>query len=169
MRYYASSVIKSQIHQITRRAEDDRYLHLIAFIIYRSLKLQDILIDTVLLSVKATINATEKENKERYYEEKEVRDLSVSNLVDDLQTNILGTIAQIKCILANQLLAAEQKIAAIDSIVNHSGKEKNTIEKQINDFKKNITALQKINNYYDILESRSVSVPSGRLRPTKKI
>ncbi len=158
LRYYASSVIKSQIHQISRRATDDRYLHLIAFVVYQSLKLQDVLIDTLLLSVKATINGAEKDHKECYYEEKEARNLSVSHLVDELKTGILGTIATIKIIIADPELTAEQKVVAIDTTVNHSGKEKNTVEKQINDFKKNITAIQKSNDYYDMLENRSVKL-----------
>ena len=52
LRYYAHSVIKSQVHQVSRREEDDRYLHLLAFIVYQTLKLQDILVDTMLLAVQ---------------------------------------------------------------------------------------------------------------------
>lgn len=158
LRYYASSVIKSQIHQISRRADDDRLLHLIAFIVYRSLKLQDVLIDTLLVSVKASINATEKEHKDRYYKEKETRGLSVAHLADNLKKGILGTLATIKSIIANPLLTAEQKVEEIGITVNPLDKERNTIEKQFNDFKNNITALQKNNAYYDILEGRSVKL-----------
>ncbi|MBA2726574.1 MAG: DUF4158 domain-containing protein, partial [Parachlamydiaceae bacterium] len=41
IRYYAYSVIKSQIPQISRRAVEDRYLHLIAFVVYQTFKLND--------------------------------------------------------------------------------------------------------------------------------
>ncbi len=157
LRYYSTSVIKSQVHQISRRAEDDRYLHLIAFIVYQSLKLQDILIDTLLLSVKATINTTEKEHKDCYFDEKEDRELSVTHLVDDLKKGVMGTIATIKSILANSLLTADQKVAQIDLTVN-AKKEKKSIEKQIDDFKKNLTAIQKGKAYYDTLEKHSVKL-----------
>ena len=67
LNYYAQSVIKSRVHQVSRRDGDDRYLHLLAFIVYQTLKLQDLLIDTMLLAVQATTNATAKEHQERYY------------------------------------------------------------------------------------------------------
>ena len=41
LRYYANSVIKAEIFQVTRRAAEDRYLHLLAFIAYQTFKLQD--------------------------------------------------------------------------------------------------------------------------------
>lgn len=34
IRYYANSVIKSEIFQVARRADEDRYLHVIAFIAF---------------------------------------------------------------------------------------------------------------------------------------
>lgn len=157
VRYYSVSVIKSQVHQIFRRSEHDRYLHLIAFIVYQSVKLQDILIDTFLLSVKASKNATEKEHKNCYYDEKEERERSVTNLVDNLEKDILGTIATIKLILVNPLLTAEQKVAEIDLTVN-AKKEKKLIEKKIDDFKKKLTAIQKGKAYYDVLEKQSVKL-----------
>lgn len=157
MRYYSTSVVKSRIHQILRRAEEDRYLHLLSFIVCQSLKLQDVLIDTLLLSVKSTKNATDKEHKDCYYDEKEDRTRSMTNLVDDLKKDVLGTIATIKLIIANTLLTADQKVAEIDLTVN-AKKEKNAIEKKIDDFKKDLTALQKGKAYYDILEKRSVKL-----------
>lgn len=157
MRYYSTSVVKSRIHQISRRADEDRYLHLLAFIVCQSLKLQDILIDTLLLSVKAAINATDKEHKDCYYDEKEDRELAVSNLVDNLKKDVMGTIATIKSIIANPLLTAEQKVTEIDLTVN-AKKEKKSIEKKIDDFKKDLTAMQKGKAYYDILEKRSVKL-----------
>jgi hypothetical protein len=48
IRYYAYSVIKAQIPQVSRRADEDRFLHLIAFVVYQTFKLNDTLIDTLL-------------------------------------------------------------------------------------------------------------------------
>ena len=41
IRYYAHSVIKSEIFQMTRRSSEDRYLHLIAFVTHQYFRLQD--------------------------------------------------------------------------------------------------------------------------------
>ena len=51
IKYYAYSVIKSQIPQVSRRAADNRLLHLIAFVAYQTFKLNDTLIDTLLNAV----------------------------------------------------------------------------------------------------------------------
>lgn len=67
LRFYASSVVKLQIHQVVRRKDSRRYLHLIAFVACQTLKLQDMLIDTLLLAVQSAKNFTEKENKNNYY------------------------------------------------------------------------------------------------------
>jgi hypothetical protein len=60
-------VLKSRIFQVSRRAEDDRHLHLVCFITHQFLRLHDALIDVLLLSVQSTLNACEREHKERYY------------------------------------------------------------------------------------------------------
>ena len=67
VRYYANAVLKSRIFQVSRRAEDDRHLHLVCFIMHQFLRLHDVLIDILLLSVQSTLNACEREYKERYY------------------------------------------------------------------------------------------------------
>ena len=69
------SVIKSQIPQV-RCADEDRFLHLIAFVVYQTFKLNDTLIDTLLSAVQTAVNAVEKEQKEVYFREREQRNQS---------------------------------------------------------------------------------------------
>lgn len=45
IRYYAGSVAKSQIFQLTRRTDSDRYVHAIAFITHQFYRLQDNLVE----------------------------------------------------------------------------------------------------------------------------
>ena len=61
VRYYANAVLKSQIFQVTRRADDNRHLHLVCFIIHQFLRLHDVLIDILLLSLQSTLSACERE------------------------------------------------------------------------------------------------------------
>ena len=82
IRYCAYSVIKSQIPQVSRRADEDRYLHLITFVVYQTFKLNDTLIDILLNTVQATVNAVDKELKDAYFEDREQRNQSFSSLVD---------------------------------------------------------------------------------------
>lgn len=158
LHYYANSVIKSRIHQVSRREEDSRYLHLLAFIVYKTLKLQDLLINTMLLAVQATINATTKEHQELYYDERDAREQSVNHLVDGLQKGFLGTIATIKIIIANIELTADQKVAEIAATVNRPESKKAAVKQQLNDFKSDMKTIQQGTDYYDLLEKRSIKL-----------
>jgi hypothetical protein len=55
VRYYANAALKSRIFQVSRRADDDRHLHLACFITHQFLRLHDVLIDILLLSVQSTL------------------------------------------------------------------------------------------------------------------
>ena len=158
LRYYAYSVLKSQIHQVSRRSAERRYLHLISFIVYQTFKLQDMLIDTLLLAVQSARNAADKEHKDIYYQEMEKRNQSVTNLVDGLQKDFLGTISEIKVIISNIQLTADQKVLAIKATLDTPKSKKISIEQSINDFKSNIENLQKGQNYYSLLEKRSLKL-----------
>ncbi len=102
IRYYAYSVIKAQIPQVSRRAAEDRYLHLIAFVVYQTFKLHDTLIDTLLLAVQSALNIAEKEHKESYFQEREQRDQQFSSLADRLGQSITGMLSAIKQIIADE-------------------------------------------------------------------
>jgi TnpA family transposase len=160
LRYYAYSVVKAQVHQISRREKQDRYLHLIAFIAYQTLKLQDMLIDVLLLAVQSAINATTNEHKEIYYQERENRNQSMSQLVDGLQSEFISTLTIIKAIIADTQLIAEQKIVTIEVAINRPAAKKTGIEQRIKEFKKDLTTLQQSIGYYDLLEKRSLKLQS---------
>jgi len=158
LRYYAYSVIKAQIHQVSRREKQDRYLHLIAFIVYQTMKLQDMLIDALLLAVQSTINATYNEHKETCYQEMESRNQSVTQLVEGLQNDFISTLATIKAIITDAGLTANQKVVAIEVAINQPAAPKTGIEQRINDFKDELTTLQQSIGYYDLLEKRSLKL-----------
>jgi len=115
IRYYAYFVIKAQIPQISRRADEDRFLYLIAFIVYQTFKLNDTLIDTMLLAVQAAINGAEKDQKEVYFEERNQRTQSFSALADQLRQNVETTLASIRYIVANAELSDSDKLSLIDA------------------------------------------------------
>jgi TnpA family transposase len=158
IRYYAYSVIRFQIPQVSRRSAKDRHLHLISFIVYQTFKLQDILIDTLLSSVQAALNATEKEHKESYYQERERRDRSVSEFIDGLRHGILGTLSAIKTIVVDERLTDEQKVAAIDAALNTQEPRKDIVEQRLDDFERNVAALHQGRDYYAVLEDQSLKL-----------
>lgn len=151
LRYYAYSVIRSQVHQIARRSAEIRYLHLIAFIVYQTFKLQDMLIDTFVLSVQAIKNAVDKEHQDVYYQEREGRDQAIRNLVKALQKDFSDKISTIKTIIDDIQLTAEQKILAINLILKLPESHSTNIDK-------NVENIQRGRDYYDLLEDRSLKM-----------
>ncbi len=156
-RYYAYSVIKAQIPQVSRRADDDRLLHLIAFVVYQTFKLNDTLIDTLLSAVQAAVNSTEKAEKEAYFQEREQRSQSLSALADKLRQSVRETISSIKHIVANVQLSDSQKIALIDAVVNTENATA-SIDLQVDEFKQKATKLQQGQDYFALLEEYSLKL-----------
>ena len=156
-KYYAYSVIKSQIPQVSRRAADDRLLHLIAFVAYQTFKLNDTLIDTLLNAVQATANSAEKAQKNAYFQAREQRSQSLSILTDKLGHTIRETLSSIKNIVANADLSDSQKVALIDSALS-TDSVNGTIETQLDDFKRQTTTLYQGQDYLSSLEEQSLKL-----------
>jgi TnpA family transposase len=158
IRYYAYSVIKAQIPQVSRRADEDRFLHLIAFVVYQTFKLNDTLIDTLLSAVQAAINAVQKEEKETYFREREQRSQSFSVLVNQLRKSVRETLSSIRDIVADAQLTDSQKVALIEEALNTETAKPAQVEKQIDEFEQNAEKLQQSQDNFALLEKRSLKL-----------
>jgi TnpA family transposase len=159
IRYYAYSVIKAQIHQVSRRrADKGYYLHLIAFVVYQTFRLNDTLIDTLLNAVQAVTNTAEKDHKETYFKEREQRNQSFSVLVDQLRQNVEETLSAIRHIIADEQLSDNQKVVLIDSVLHSENAKPTLVEKQIDEFQQNAIKLQQGPDFFALLEARSLKL-----------
>lgn len=158
IRHYAHSVIKFQIPQVSRRATGDRYLHLIAFIVFQTYKLNDTLIDTLLFAVQSSLNIAEKAHKESYYQDREHREEKFFILADRLGQSIIGTVSSIKYIIADAILSDSEKVAAIDTLLSAQEPNETQVEKQIDTFKKSMATIHRGQDYYDLLEQQSLKL-----------
>ena len=158
IRYYAYSVIKSQIPQVARRSDEDRYLHLITFVVYQTYKLNDTLIDILLNTVQAAVNTVDKELKDAYFEEREQRHQSFSSLVDRLRQNVRETLSAIKRIVADERLTDSQKVALIDSELNPTDAKPGQLELQFDAFEQSAAKLQQGPDRLALLEARSLKL-----------
>ena len=141
IRHYAYAVIKAQITQVSRRADEARYLHLIAFVVYQTFKLNDTLIDTLLSAVQAAVNAADKAHKEAYYQERGQRTQSFAALADRLGQSVRETLSAIKRIVADHQLSDSEKVAAIDAALAAQDGKPNPVERQIDEFKQNLATI----------------------------
>ena len=96
VRYYAHSVIKSEIFQVTRRSSEDRYLHLIAFITHQYFRLQDNLLDVLLNVLQTYLNSAQREHKEVCYRRREHWNEAVRRLISYLDHSFLEILSAIK-------------------------------------------------------------------------
>jgi hypothetical protein len=152
IRYYAYSVIKAQIPQISRRADEDRFLLLIAFVMYQTFKLNDTLIDTLLSAVQAAVNAAAREQKDLYFQEREQRNQSFAALVEQLRKNVRETLSTIRHIVADAQLSDSQKLALIDVALKSESAQPAQAEQQ------EAVKLQQGLDDFALLESRSLKL-----------
>lgn len=158
VRYYAYSVIKSHITQITRRDDADRHLHRIAFVIHQTFRLNDTRADTLLSAVQSAVNAAEKAHKDRYYQEREQRAESFATLANRLTQEVRETLSALKRIVADPQLSAHEKVTLMDAVLNAEDARPSLIEQRIEVFKQDLAATHQGQDYYAVLEERSVKL-----------
>ena len=145
VRHYAYLVIKSQIPQISRRSAQIRYLYLLAFVTYQTFKLNDMLIDTLLQTVKNATNSAERHRKEAYFKEREKRNESI----DTFKQNIIETLSAIQHIVDDNQLNNNQKIPLISEAL---AAETTKLETLTSSNKKT----QRGQDYFEALEEQSL-------------
>ena len=67
IQYYAQSVIRSEIFQLTRRDEKNRYLHLAAFVAHQYYRLQDNLVAVLVITMQRLQNRARRQHQEHCY------------------------------------------------------------------------------------------------------
>lgn len=134
IRHYAYSVIKTQIPQVSRRADEDRFLHLIAFVVFQTFRLNDTLID-IMLSV-----------------------VSLVALVERFRKNVRETLSAIRHIVSDAQLGDSQKLALIDVALNAESAKPAQFEQKIDEFKQNAIKLQQGPDNFALLEARSLKL-----------
>ena len=118
IQYYAQSVIKAEIFQLTRRDEKDRYLHLLAFIVHQYYRLQDNLVDVLLSSLQSFQNGALREHKEQCYARRERRNASLKALVAYLDTGLVETLARIAHLTEDAALPDGEKVQRIRALLS---------------------------------------------------
>jgi hypothetical protein len=136
IRYYAGSVIRSEVFQISRRAEEGRTIYLVAFIAHQYYSLQDNLIDVLLAAVKTFQNTSKRQHKEHCYEFRREQAQSVEKLLDLVKGEVFHVLDQIEDIVNDKQLEAFKKVNQITSLLSvnsshiHKTKEQYSALKQ---------------------------------------
>jgi len=158
IRYYAHSVLKSQVFQISRRSDEDRYLHLICFVAHQFFRLQDTLVDALLTCVQNTLNTCKRQHKEIYYEQRVAQRRSVKMLVDAVQQGTCDPLNQIQRIAFCDDLPDDEKIHQIQNLLTQGQSQRDTVARQVEKFREYTAPLSGDAEYYRLLESRSIKL-----------
>jgi len=162
IQYYANSVIRSDTFNTARRTEEDRYLHLIAFIAHQYFRLQDALVDTFLLSMQSAVNTAQRDHKEKCYEERELRSESMQSVISYVDESVEFR-TSVSHIAQDANVNDTEKVIRIRSLLAESSKQ----EEAAASLKKDYQAKQGSSDYYAILEDRSVKM-QNRAAPILK-
>jgi hypothetical protein len=161
IRYYAGSVIKAKIFQLNQRSDEDRYVHVVAFIAHQYYRLQDNLVDVLLSVVQSFQNSAQREHKEQSYEQQKARNQSLSGLLSRLDGDVFDLLRQIGRYANDDALSDTEKLNKIRELLQ-GGKEevytelKTSLERGLNE-----------GDYYDVLEERSLRL-QNRVSPILK-
>jgi TnpA family transposase len=111
--YYAGSVIRSEIFQLARRTDPDRYLHVIAFIAHQLYRMQDNLVDTLLTTLRSHQNACQREHKDDCYARRHERDDRLAGLLETIDASIVRVLRRIKQVVHDPALTDAEKVGQV--------------------------------------------------------
>ncbi len=155
VRYYAHLVLKSQIFQVARRADDDRHLHLVCFIAHQFYRLQDTLTDILLKVVQTTLNAGKRHHKDQYYAARTEQRRAVRTLVDTVDRGALSPLKTIEAIAFGSELSDTEKVHRIQEVLTQGSPQRSAAQDQVTTFKTQAERLANDADYYDVLAAES--------------
>jgi ribosomal protein S4 len=161
VRYYANSVIKSEIFQIARRAEEDRYLHVVAFITHQYYRLQDNLVDVLLTTLQSYQNSAQREHKDLRYAHRAQRNQLLTTMLGFMEEQLVSPLRAIRVITEQPQLSDAEKIAHIRVLLEHHD------EQTLAALREEVATELSDDDYFSILEARSLRI-QNRVSPILK-
>jgi hypothetical protein len=157
VRYYANTVIKAEIFQLSRRADEDRYLHLICFVGHQFLRMQDTLVDILLNAVQNATNACKREHKEKHYAERASHWSSLKSFVKSAERGAFTPLAEVEALAFRSDLSDSEKIQCIQQLLTLGFEDRVAAVEKLDNFRE-LSHRPDDAGFYDILESKSVKL-----------
>ena len=168
IQYYAQIVIKSRGFQMSRR-KNRKYLLLIAFVVYQFYNLNDILIEVLMQAVKNTLNTSERDHKENFYNQRKEKNKKFNSFSKKI-TDHLTIINQAKKILNNKFLSSDDKVNTLQSLFSENfDNDTKEIQNKLNDLNKESNRIIKNEDYFDLLETKSIKLQNRASEIVKNI
>jgi len=158
IRYFAGSVLRSEIFQMQRRDQNDRYIHAAAFVAHQFYRCHDNMID-LWLSIMASFKSTAtREYQETLAQDRKDQQRQIISVVDGLDVSVFGVLRSIQSVMAAANLSDAEKLASIEMFLKRSKTE------DFDRLKDDLAETANSASWYDILEARSLKL-QNRLSP----
>ncbi|PID44192.1 MAG: transposase [Proteobacteria bacterium] len=123
IRYFAGSVLRSEIFQMRRREANDRYIHAVAFVAHQYYRNQDNLVDMFLNVTAAYQTKTTRDHKDYLFEQRKTQQKQIRDVVKELDTSVYASLQAIAGLTDNHSLSDTQKVAQIREVIQQSKTE----------------------------------------------
>jgi len=123
IRYFAGSVIRSRVFHLKRRNDNDRYIHVTAFIAHQYYRTQDNLVDMFLNVVAAYHTKTTRDHKDHLFEQRKIQQKQIREAVKELDTSVFASLQTIAGLTDNYSLSDTQKVDQIREVIRKSKTE----------------------------------------------
>jgi TnpA family transposase len=154
IRYYAQSVLKSEIFQLTRRTDDDQYLHLLAFIMHQYYRRHDAMIEIIVKTVQGAVNTAQREHKAASYDRRESTTQLVQTLLSQWDDSFLTVLSTIEQIVQHPHWNDSQKVQQIKAtLTRHQPTTQHTLD-LLPPLREQVTRELADTSYYDVLEAK---------------
>jgi hypothetical protein len=154
--YYATIALKLDSFDLARRSEQERFLHLLAFIVHHYCRLQDNLVDVFLNVLNSILNSVRREHMEHCYSRRETQAMSLTALLTLLETDVLTAFKTIKRIIDASSSSDTEKVQQIRQLLTKREAPQQQLLETIDPLKDNVTDTMNRESYYAILETRSL-------------
>ncbi|RYY75443.1 MAG: Tn3 family transposase [Gammaproteobacteria bacterium] len=132
LRRFAASVNRQQVFQLKRLNDPSRYLRLMCFTSHQYRQLEDILIDTILVSEKSATHEADKKAKDEYYQHRNEQSQHTQKLVGATKS-LVGLIAELQEVLENPVLGDSEKVSMAQALFQKAGLSAAGITNHVND------------------------------------
>ena len=158
IRYFAGSVLRSEIFQIQRRNQNDRYIHATAFVAHQFYRCQDNMIGLWLSVMGIFKSAAAREYQEKLVQDRKDQQRQIEIIVNGLEVSVFGVIRGIHSVMKAANLSDAEKVAATKALLDQGE------TRDFDRLKGDLENTTKDAGWHNILEARSLKL-QNRLSP----
>ena len=159
IRYHAGGVRRSEMFQLQRRSDADRYLHAIAFIADQHHRLQDAMVDMLLSVMQSFESAVIRDHKEAVFTQRKSEGARLEEMLEVVDAEVLNPLREIRALVEDGTMSDALKLDGIRGILDRD--QSRIVDRLRADIRKESNGAEQ---YHRVLEDRSIRL-QNRLDP----